>query len=102
VFIDNAEVIAYGRMFVLASVLVGPIYGILQTCQNFLQATGKSNYAILVSSLDKGLVYLPVLFILNQLFGAYGIAFSSAVTTVVSVSAAAFLAIRWKNSLHKI
>ena len=102
VFIDNAEVIAYGRMFVLASVLVGPIYGILQTCQNFLQATGKSNYAILVSSLDKGLVYLPVLFILNQMFGAYGIAFSSAVTTVVSVAAAALLALRWKNSLYEM
>lgn len=98
-FIDNADVIRYGRTFVLASVMIGPIYGIYQTCQTFLQATGKVNYAIFTSLLDKGLIYLPVLFAMNQMFGAYGIAFSHAVTMVLTIFAVGFLTMRWGKEL---
>ncbi len=99
VFIQDENVIACGELFVIASVCVGPVYAIYQTCQTFLQATGKATYAIVVSLLDKGLVFLPVLFLMDYLFGATGIAFSHAVTMVLSVVIAILLTARWGKEI---
>ena len=100
-FIQDESVIAYGEFFVIASVCVGPIYAVYQTCQTFLQATGKAGYAIVVSLLDKGLVFLPVLMVMNRLFGANGIAFSHAVTMIVSVVIALLMAGQWTKALKE-
>ena len=99
-FIDNEEIIAYGRIFVLASVMVGPVYGLYQACQTFLQATGKVAYAIFASLLDKGLIYIPVLYLMNMKFGAYGIAFAHAVTLVFCIITILFLTLRWSRKIQ--
>ncbi len=98
-FIDNAEVIEIGQVFVLAAVAVGPLTSVYQMCMAFLQATGKVKYSIFTSLLDKGLVYVPVLLVMNHFFGAYGIAFSHAVTMVGSVIVASALALRWSAEI---
>lgn len=98
-FIDNEEVILHGRLFVLASVVVGPLVGICQTYQTFLQATGKASYAIFISTLDKGIIYIPVLYIMNYFFQAYGIAFSHAVTMVFTFAVTVILTLRWKRQI---
>lgn len=99
-FIDNAKVIAYGQTFVLAAVISGPMYAIYQLCQNYLQATGKASYAIVVSLLDKGLIFIPVLYIMNASMGVYGIAFSHAVTIVFALIVAVVLTLRWTRNLQ--
>ncbi|MCR5143738.1 MAG: MATE family efflux transporter [Lachnospiraceae bacterium] len=98
-FIDDAEIISIGQTFVIASVIIGPVYGIYQLCQTFLQSTGKASFAIIASLLDKGLIYLPVVFILNNLYGPYGIAFSHAVTMLFTIVVALFLALKWNKKL---
>ena len=100
-FIDNAEVISIGQIFVLAAVVVGPFYAIYQMCITFLQSTGKVNYSIFTSLLDKGLVFVPVLLIMNYLFGAYGIAFAHAVTMIFSLAVALILAFKWASDIKK-
>lgn len=100
VFIKNDEVIAMGRIFVLASVASGPIFAVSQVCQTFLQATGKANFAIITSLLDKGIIYIPVLFIMNYFFGAYGIAFSHCATIVISVIFAIVLSKKWAKTIE--
>lgn len=102
VFINNDEVISMGRIFVLASVISGPIYAVSQMCQTFLQATGKASYAIIISLLDKGIIYIPVLFIMNHFFGAYGIAFSHCLTIVISVIFAITLSKTWANEIKVV
>ena len=101
-FIKNGEVIAMGRVFVLASVASGPIYAVSQVCQTFLQSTGKANFAIITSLLDKGIIFIPVLFIMNYLFGAYGIAFSHCVTILISVVFAIIFSKVWANNIENI
>lgn len=98
-FIDHEEVIAMGQIFVFAAVLVGPVYGIYQMSQTFLQATGKVSYAIAASTLDKFVVYLPVLYVMNKFFGIYGIAFAHAVTMVFTLGITLVLAIKWSSSI---
>lgn len=100
-FIDSDEVIAYGQVMVIASILIGPIYGIYQLCQTFLQATGKASYAIFVSLLDKGIIFIPILFIMNYFWGMYGIAFTSSVTTVFSIGAAVGFSLKWGGQIQK-
>jgi len=100
VFIDNEEVIAYGQIFVLAAIIISPFYGIYQLCQTFLQATGKAGYAIFTSLLDKGLVFIPVLFLMDYAFGANGIAFSHAVTMVFSLMIGLILSLRWARQIR--
>lgn len=65
----------------------------------FLQSTGKASYATLAALLDKGIFYLPLLFILRNFFGMYGIAFTAAVTLVFSLSAAIILTISWARKI---
>lgn len=98
-FIKNYEVISMGRIFVLASVVSGPIFAVNQLCQTFLQATGKATFAIITSLLDKGIIFIPVLFIMNHFFGAYGIAFSHCTTTAISVVFAVILSMTWAKNI---
>lgn len=97
-FIDNTEVITHGQIMVLAGICTGPFYGLYQLCQTFLQASGKASYATFVATLDKGLVYLPVLFVMERAFGAYGIAFSGAVTLILSLAVGFILSRKWYMS----
>nr|AHF23781.1 Na+-driven multidrug efflux pump NorM [uncultured bacterium Contig140] len=87
-FLDNPEVLEIGRVCLLASIVIGPFLGFYQICTTYLQASGKSKQAILVSLLEKGIVYIPVLFLMSWLFGMYGIIFAATVTTVISAVAA--------------
>lgn len=99
-FIDNEEVIAHAQIFVFASLITGPFYGLYQICQTFLQSTGKASYATLVSLLEKGIVFVPVLYTLNHFFGMYGIIFTGCVSLGVSLIVAIVLSIRWNHKLH--
>lgn len=87
-FIDSEEVRSIGRIMLTASAMVGPVYGLYQLCTTYLQATGKAGYATMASLLNKGLIYLPVLFLLEAAFGMYGIIFTAAVTDLLSIIAA--------------
>lgn len=100
-FIDNGEVIAYGQIFVFASIVIGPFYGLYQLCQTFLQSTGKSSFASLVALMDKGLFYLPLLFLLGRAFGLYGIIFTGAVTLSLSLTAGLLFSFLWNRKISQ-
>ncbi len=99
-FIDNMEVIAYGQVFVFASIIIGPFYGLYQLCQTFLQSTGKASFASLVALMDKGLFYLPLLFLLGKIFGLYGIIFTGAATLLLSLTAGILFSLLWNRKIN--
>ncbi len=84
-FIDSEEVLKLGRFMLTASLVMGPFYGLYQLCATYLQSTGKAGYATLASLLNKGLIFLPVLFALHAAFGLYGIACTAPVTDALSL-----------------
>ena len=83
-FLDDPNVLGIGRVCLLASIVIGPFFGFYQICTTYLQASGKSTQAIIVSLLEKGIVYIPMVFLMNALFRMYGIIFAATVTTVLS------------------
>ena len=87
-FLDDPNVLGIGRVCLLASIVIGPFFDFYQICTTYLQASGKSTQAIIVSLLEKGIVYIPMVFLMNALFRMYGIIFAATVTTVLSAVAA--------------
>lgn len=90
-FIDSENVLSLGRFMLTASLIMGPFYGLYQLCTTYLQSTGKAGYATFASLLNKGLIFLPVLFALHAAFGLYGIACTGPVTDALSLVAAFLL-----------
>ncbi len=99
VFIEHEDVIRLGEKMVVASMLMGPFYGLYQLCTTFLQSTGKASYATVVALLDKGIIYLPMLFGLNALFGLDGVIYTAPLTDMVSLLAGAVLCFLWNKKL---
>lgn len=93
-FLNNEEVLKIGRICLLANIVIGPMYGFYQICTTYLQATGKSARAVIVSLLEKGLVYIPALFLMKMAWGMNGLIFAATVTTVLSAAAALWFCYR--------
>lgn len=99
-FIEHDEVIRLGEEMVVASMLMGPFYGLYQLCTTFLQSTGKASYATVVALLDKGIIYLPMLFGLNALFGLNGVIYTAPFTDMLSLLVGAVLCFVWNRTLR--
>ena len=98
-FSPDEEIIALGKYMMLGTLLAVPIEGAYHMCSTYLQATGKVSYATLTSLMQKGLIFLPVLIVMERLFGLDGIIFSSAVTTLISTVIALLLCRSWSRQI---
>ncbi len=98
-FIEHEEVARLGERMVAAFMLMGPFYGLYQLCTTFLQSTGKASYATVVALLGKGIIYLPVLFGLNALFGLNGVIYTAPLTDMLSLLVGAGLCFIWNRKL---
>lgn len=94
-FLNDAQVIELGRFMVLGSLITAPFTGILQLCTAYLQGTGKVSYATVTALMQKGLVYVPVMYVMEAAFGLNGIVFTGAVTDLISTAAACALCLVW-------
>jgi Na+-driven multidrug efflux pump len=98
-FSPDPEIISLGKHMMLGTLLAVPVEGVYHMCSTYLQATGKVGYATLTSLMQKGLVFLPVLFLMERFFALDGIIFANAVTTVVSTMIALFLCRSWSRQI---
>ncbi len=98
-FSPDPEIISLGKHMMLGTLLAVPVEGVYHMCSTYLQATGKVGYATLTSLMQKGLVFLPVLFLMERFFALDGIIFANAVTTVISTVIALFLCRRWSRQI---
>lgn len=104
-FLNEPQVVEIGTMMILGSVVSAPLCALYQLCAAYLQGTGKVSYATVTALMQKGLVYVPVLYMMEGAFGLNGIVFSGAVTDLISTAAACALCLVWakkqKISLDK-
>lgn len=84
-FIDNDTVAAYGtRMFEILQ-LSCPFIGLMFLGINTLQAFGKAVHSLVLSVCRQGIVYIPLLFLLNHLFGLYGAVYAQPAADIITV-----------------
>lgn len=93
-FLDDPQVLEAGK-FMMLSLIACPVGGIYQLCSAYLQGTGKVSYATLTSLLSKGIVYIPVVFAGEALFGLPGLVFAGAVTDIISTAVGVALCMIW-------
>ena len=72
-FIDNDEVIEYGVKMLTALMSSGAVLGILFIINFSFQGMGKGMQSLLLAVGRQGLVFLPLLFIMDKLVGLEGI-----------------------------
>ena len=88
VFIDEAATLAYGIDFLRICCIATPIMICNFQMSYTFQAMGKGYESLLLSACRQGLINIPLLFLMNRLFGLYGIAWtqllSDAITLIVS------------------
>lgn len=99
VFINDPQVIAYGQIIIIGSLVTAPVYGLYQLCSAFLQSTRKVSYATFVSLLRQGIIYAPTLFIMNALAGLNELIFSAAISDVLSIIVGLLLSFRWYKKI---
>ena len=98
-FSPDPEIISLGMKMMLGTLAAVPIESVYHMCSTYLQATGKVGYATLTSLLQKGLVFLPVLLIMERLFGLTGIIYANAVTSLISTAIALMLCGSWSRQI---
>ena len=98
-FINDEEVIRYGIKMLIAYMISGPFIGILFTNMNCMQSAGKALPATILSVLRQGILLIPVLYLLNGLFGLNGVIYGQALTDCITVLLSIVF---WKRLSHNL
>lgn len=84
-FMNNDVIVAYGaKMFGILQMSC-PIVGLMFLGTSALQAFGKGLPSLLLSVCRQGLVFIPLLFMFNHLWGLYGAVFAQPMADLVTV-----------------
>ena len=84
-FINDAEVVQYGIQMVVALQLSAPFLGILFLCINTLQGMGKALPSLILTICRQGLIFIPLIFILNAMLGLDGVIYAQPAADYLSI-----------------
>lgn len=102
VFINDAEVVSYGIQMVVALQLSAPFIGILFLCINTIQGMGKALPSLILTICRQGLIFIPLIFILNMIFGLQGVIYAQPAADYLSIVLAILICIHLFRSMeHK-
>lgn len=85
VFINDAEVVSYGIRMVVALQLSAPFIGILFLCINTIQGMGKALPSLVLTVCRQGLIFIPLIFILNAMLGLEGVIYAQPAADYLSI-----------------
>lgn len=98
-FIDDDLVVHYGVQMLIAYMLSGPVIGILFTNMNCMQSVGNALPATILSILRQGVLLIPLLYLLNALFGLNGVIYGQSITDFIAVLLSVVM---WQHVKRKI
>lgn len=99
IFINDKDVIYYGVKMLVAYMISGPVIGILFINMNCLQSVGKAFPATVLSVLRQGLLLIPLLYILNAVWGLNGVIYGQTLTDYIAVLLSIML---WKKAVGNL
>ena len=85
VFINDEEMVSYGIRMVVALQLSAPFIGILFLCINTIQGMGKALPSLILTVCRQGLIFIPLIFILNALLGLDGVIYAQPAADYLSI-----------------
>ena len=90
-FAKDPTVIEYGCKFLLANVTALPVYAAYYVFTVSLQAAGKGKESMILSMARQGIIYLPIILILPNLFAEKGIYMAQPLSDYLTVIVALIL-----------
>lgn len=84
-FIDSPEVVDAGIEMMIALQISGPVIGILFLCINTIQGMGKALPSLILTICRQGLIFVPMIFILNHLFKLEGVIYAQTVSDFLTI-----------------
>ncbi len=90
-FIDNDEVVGYGVKMLTALMSSGAVLGILFIINFAFQGMGKGLQSLILAVGRQGLVFLPLLFIMDKLVGLEGIIWAQPTADFICIIAAVIM-----------
>lgn len=97
-FIDDAATVAYGQHFLRVICLTCPAITITMMVICILQATGQKGKPLVLSLMRKGVLDIPLMFLMNALFAAQGIPWATAGADMLAMTIALLMFIPyWKT-----
>ena len=101
-FLDNTTIIPLGVYVISIGTLSGPFIGLYQLCTTFLQSTEKPSYALFVSLLRQGVIFIPALYLLDSLYGFHGIVWAQPLATFIALGLALIFALHHYKKLRTL
>ena len=99
IFINDEEVIRYGVQMLIGYMLSGPVIGILFMNMNCLQSVEHAFPATVLSILRQGLLLIPLLYLLDFLFGMNGVIYGQSITDYIAVGLSVVIWARVRRGL---
>lgn len=100
-FIDNAEVVDLGVKMLTALMSPGPIIGIMFIFNFAFQGMGKGFQSLILSVGRQGLIYVPMLFILNKFAQLDGVIWAQAIADACCIVMATVMWLIVKKNIKK-
>lgn len=85
IFIDNAQTVAYAASFLRSMVTAMPMMSIAYPMIIQFQATGRVKESIICSLLRKGLIDIPLYFLLDAIYPLYGLMWVQPIVDTISL-----------------
>lgn len=99
VFISETQTLALGTDFLRVRVLATPLMFCSFFTVHVFQGFGRGNTALFLGVMRWAVFNIPMLFILNYIFGMYGIVWSQVTADVLTVTLSYFVYSRYKRKL---
>ncbi|MDO5797836.1 MAG: MATE family efflux transporter [Eubacteriales bacterium] len=101
VFLSDPEAFQYGVEFSRILLTTSFLFGMFYVLSNALQAMGAATSALIINMSRQGLIYIPVIFILQSIIGMDGLLWAQPVADILSVVLVVILyRVTLKNKIH--
>ena len=101
VFLSDPEALQYGVEFSRILLTTSFLFGMFYVLSNALQAMGAATSALIINMSRQGLIYIPVIFILQSIIGMDGLLWAQPVADILSVVLVIILyRVTLKNKIH--
>ena len=100
-FLKDPNALELGTQMIRLRVITGPILGLYYISSNFLQASGNAKMSMLVSLLRQGILFIPMIYVMNAMFGVTGNICAHIAADTLATLIGVILAVRQYRSLQK-
>ncbi len=99
IFIEDAQTVELGTHFLRARVLATPFMFMCFHLVNFFQAVGHGGKALALGASRWVVFNIPLLFVMNWIFGMYGIVWTQVVADIMMTVVSAVVYLRFERSI---